>query len=159
MSDSEYQNMILCYYSDMEYFAAHLTKNRDDAKDLTQQTILKALQHKNKYKENKYIKSWLFVIMKNIFIDQKRKEKNTAFDYNVDDLIISEPENITTKLTLDEILVYLNKKYKSKIITPLILNAKGIKYEEISKEYNVNINTIKSRIKRVREDLRKRYNL
>jgi len=159
MSNAEYQNMILAYYKDLEHFAAHLTNNRDDAKDLTQQTYLKALQFKNKYKEHKCIKIWLSVIMKNIFIDQKRKEKNIKYDYDLDDLIISEPENITSKLTLDEIWVYLNKKYKEKMIMPLILNAKGIKHEEISKKYNININTIKSRVKRVREVLRKRYNL
>lgn len=48
-------------------FAKSLTHNEDEAKDLLQETSLKALSNKAMYDDSGSIKSWLYTIMRNLF--------------------------------------------------------------------------------------------
>ena len=47
-----------------------LTSNREEAKDLLQDTTLKALDNEEKYIDNVNFKGWVFTIMRNIFINK-----------------------------------------------------------------------------------------
>lgn len=49
-------------------FAKSLTHNEDEAKDLLQETSLKALSNKAMYDDSGSIKSWLYTIMRNLLI-------------------------------------------------------------------------------------------
>lgn len=53
--------------------AMRLTRNVNDAQDLTQNTILKALRFHSKFKEGTYIKAWLLTILRNTFINEYRQ--------------------------------------------------------------------------------------
>lgn len=64
------------YFQDVYYFLLSLSKNKHIAEDLTSQTFFKALNNKSKIDENKSIKSYLFTIAKNLYIDQVRKDKS-----------------------------------------------------------------------------------
>lgn len=59
-------------------FAFMLTSNRDDAYDLLQDTTLKALDNEAKYVENTNFKGWVFTIMRNIFINNYRRQARSA---------------------------------------------------------------------------------
>ena len=50
-----------------------LTANREEAKDLLQDTTLKALDNEDKYIDNVNFKGWVFTIMRNIFINNYRR--------------------------------------------------------------------------------------
>ena len=52
-------------------FAKSLTHNEDEAKDLLQETSLKALSNKAMYDDSGSIKSWLYTIMRNLFLNLK----------------------------------------------------------------------------------------
>src|SRR3954470_12801802 len=54
-------------------FAMKLTQNVDDAEDLVQDTMLKALANQDKFQEGTNLKGWLYTIMKNIFINKYRR--------------------------------------------------------------------------------------
>ena len=53
-------------------FAKSLTHNEDEAKDLLQETSLKALSNKAMYDDSGSIKSWLYTIMRNLFLNCRR---------------------------------------------------------------------------------------
>ena len=59
-------------------FAYMLTSNRDDANDLLQDTMVKALDNADKYVENTNFKGWVFTIMRNIFINNYRRIARSA---------------------------------------------------------------------------------
>ena len=63
---------LLGIQNQMLNFAYSLTMNKDDAKDLTQETFVKALTNKEKFAENTNLKGWVFTIMRNVFINQYR---------------------------------------------------------------------------------------
>ena len=54
-------------------FAYMLTSDKEEAKDLLQDTTLKALDNRDKYIDNINFKGWLFTIMRNIFINNYRR--------------------------------------------------------------------------------------
>ena len=57
----------------LEYYAYSLTNNRDDAKDLVQDTFLKALIYRDKFEDNTNLKAWTYTIMRNTFINNYRR--------------------------------------------------------------------------------------
>ena len=59
-------------------FACQLTANRDEARDLLQDTTLKALSNEDKYVDNVNFKGWIFTIMRNIFINNYRQTVRQA---------------------------------------------------------------------------------
>ena len=64
------------YFNDIYRFLLSLCRNHHTAEDLVQETFLRAYLHVENY-DNESIKSWLFTVAHNAFIDYYRKEKRT----------------------------------------------------------------------------------
>ena len=86
-------------------YAKSLTKYLGDAQELTQATLLKALEREEKQFDGKHLRAWLRKIMLNTFKDQLRKKKpNTFTDSNIENPTINdqsasaETESILTDL-------------------------------------------------------------
>ena len=58
----------------------------EDAKDLLQETFVKAISYRDKFADNTNLKAWTFTIMKNTFINNYRRNQkvNTTFDHTDD---------------------------------------------------------------------------
>ncbi|MCQ2321926.1 MAG: RNA polymerase sigma factor, partial [Bacteroidales bacterium] len=69
MSTAEFNLSLVSLQGFLEGHARQLVGNADAAKDLTQETFLKALIYKDKFSENTNLKAWLYTIMKHIFIN------------------------------------------------------------------------------------------
>jgi RNA polymerase sigma-70 factor (ECF subfamily) len=69
-------NLVVAKHSDLlRPFAISLTKDNDDALDLCQETMLRALMYRDKYQLGTNLRAWLFTIMRNTFINQYRRDK------------------------------------------------------------------------------------
>ena len=86
MTTIEFNSSLTSLQKSLETFAKQLTGNEDDAKDLTQETFLKALIYRDKYVNHNNFKAWVYTIMKNIFINNYRRTKkaNTIIDQSED---------------------------------------------------------------------------
>lgn len=150
--------------SNMLNYALTLTTNRDEAKDLTQETTLKALSNIDKYYDNVNFKGWVFTIMHNLFINNYRRvvRTQTILD-NSDSLYqlnmpqesgFDSPEGSFTYHEIMNVLDTFNDDYK----TPFSMYFTGFKYDEIAKSLNLPLGTVKSRIffarKRLQEILK-----
>ena len=82
MTAFEFNSQILKYSQPLQYFAKSLTSNNEEAKDLLQDTMLKAMTYKDKFAEKTNLKAWLYTIMKNTFINNYRRKAraNTIMD-------------------------------------------------------------------------------
>ena len=87
MTAIEFNYQLTNLSDNLERFALSLTANKEDAKDLLQETFAKAISYRDKFADNTNLKAWTFTIMKNTFINNYRRatKANTTFD-STDDL-------------------------------------------------------------------------
>ncbi len=152
MSTTEFNQLVLVNYDFLKPFAFNLTKDNEDAKDLIQETLFKALANRDKYNWGTNIKAWMFTIMRNIFINDYRKKSKyqVVSDTSDNDFLINFKQSNTG---MDgESSVSLKELYKAVydlpeiFRTPFQLYFEGYKYHEISELLKEPLGTIKSRI-------------
>lgn len=138
--------------SNLLNFAYLLTSNRDDAYDLLQDTTLKALDNEDKYVDNVNFKGWVFTIMRNIFINNYRKvvRSATVIDQTEDLYHLNLPqesglETPEGSIAAGEISEAINS-FSDDYRIPFSMHVAGYKYNEIAKEMNLPLGTVKSRI-------------
>ena len=143
--------------------AQRLTKkNHHQSEDLVQETLLKALDKKHLFKEGE-LKAWLYVILFNTFRTRWRNNRReVSLDENLEDV-----DNLSFKnnyyippsqlsyIELNDVFSLI-KNMSSDKQDILALCFEGLSYEEISKVLNIPMGTVKSRISRIRDELRKK---
>jgi len=132
-------------------FAYKLTKNSEDAADLYQETALRALKNKDKFKPGTNFKAWSFTIMKNIFINDYRKKmrKNTIIDSTDNMYFINSGVQVQNHAETNILMKELRKMVSSleeSLRIPFLKHYAGFKYQEIAEELELPLGTIKSRI-------------
>jgi RNA polymerase sigma-70 factor (ECF subfamily) len=75
MGSNEFILEITSLQSTLRAFTRRFTTDHDESLDLVQETLLKALRYRDKFREGTNLKGWLFTIMRNTFINEYRKEK------------------------------------------------------------------------------------
>ena len=169
MSTIEFYTLIMKEQRLLNSVAMKLTMDPDDAKDLIQDTILKAIKYKDKFMSSTNLKGWLCVIMKNTFINSYRRSvrKNTligqSFDLAKDEMQSSMYSNTTdAQINYKEILKVIDL-LKDEFKLPFMRYVDGYKYKEISEELDLPLGTVKSRIfiarKELIEHLKNEYSL
>lgn len=146
MSVQEFNSLVLRNTDGLTPFAITLTKNHEAAKDLFQETLCKAFTYREKYEPGTNIKAWLFTIMRNIFINDYRRNirKLQVMDVYGQSLNFS-PELSDVSIRIKEIntaLYNLPAIFKR----ACFLYLHGYKYQEIALVLNEPLGTIKSRI-------------
>src|ERR1035437_3468903 len=159
MTQHEFNNNIIELKSSLQRFAMNLTKNHDDALDLVQDTYYKAIFYKDKFADNTNLKSWIFTIMRNTFINNYNRnfKHNTIFDKTEDSYYLNQiHDNVhyspESNYGEGEILIAI-ESLNSTIRIPFKMHVEGYKYREISKKLELNIGTVKSRIFLARKKL------
>jgi RNA polymerase sigma-70 factor (ECF subfamily) len=143
-------------------FAFNLTKNREETEDLIQDTFYRALSNKEKFAEGTNIKAWLFTIMRNIFINNYRKnqKRNTVNDSSDNQYLLNSTREIERNGSERAFLAEdINKAMAgvSKDFTePFMMYYTGFKYQEIADKLGLPLGTVKSRIFFARKELQER---
>ena len=73
-NDQAFSSEIQVLLPDLTRFARVLTRNEDDAYDLVQDCVERALVKQALYQTGTSLKSWLFTLMRNLFVSQKRRQ-------------------------------------------------------------------------------------
>jgi RNA polymerase sigma-70 factor (ECF subfamily) len=137
------------------------TTDHDESLDLVQDTILRALMYKDKFRQNTNLKGWLFTIMRNTFINQYRKNKlSRTLRATSRELASLNPEEHHTFNKPAENYEYQEvwKKIHSlndDLLIPFEMHACGYKYHEIAAHQNIPLGTVKNRIFHARQKIKK----
>lgn len=157
MSTQEFNTMVVANADGLKPFAITLTRDHEAAQDLYQETLFKALAHKDKYQPGTNIRAWLCTIMRNIFInDYRRNERKHQI---IDTLRYVEHQN-SYSLNAER-NVRLKEIHSAIHNLPIIfknacvLYLQGYKYNEIALALDEPLGTIKSRIHFARKLLQK----
>ena len=163
MASAKFQTNLMSLQSNMLNFAYMLTSNHDDAYDLLQDTTLKTLDNEDKYTEGTNLKGWVFTIMRNLFINNYRRVSRAATVVDTTDneyLINISAETVQESpegtFTASEITAAINS-FSDEYRIPFSMHVAGYKYEEIAKEMNLPLGTVKSRIFAARKRLQERF--
>ena len=91
-----FQTDIINFSATLRPFAYNLTKDMEEAKDLVQETVFKALRYKDKFNEGTNLKAWMFTIMRNIFINNYRKnqKRNTVTDTSDNQYLLNSTKEV-----------------------------------------------------------------
>ncbi|HFA51129.1 MAG TPA: RNA polymerase sigma factor [Bacteroidetes bacterium] len=151
-----------CHFENLQHkllpFAYRLTNNLEDAKDLIQETAMRAFNNKEKFEAGTNFRAWMTTIMRNTFINIYRKKKNRATTSEPADSYVFVNENHAcdnaahsniTMTELHSIMNGLDNIYRK----PFLLFFEGYKYEEIAQAMDLPIGTVKSRIFFARQKL------
>ena len=168
-----FDTLITRYSGDIYSLLYRMTEDAEEASDLTQETFLSALKAIRTFRGESELKTWLFRIAlnhsRNRFRWWKRRKRSETVSLDrpvgdgtatVSDMIADEgesPEQVVLRLERQERLtVALNglpEIFREAIV---LCDIEGFGYEEIARALGINIGTVKSRLARGREQLRKR---
>lgn len=157
MSTTDFTNKLLDMQTRLQMYAYKLTSNADNAKDLLQDTMLKAFANKDKFTDPANFTSWVYTIMKNTFINSYRRTVKSNEIFNKNEIM----QNLTTassemsqeaESSMNEIIGKV-EKLEDDYRQPFKMYTEGFKYKEIADELNIPIGTVKSKIFFARQKL------
>ncbi|WP_293936364.1 MULTISPECIES: RNA polymerase sigma factor [unclassified Sphingobacterium] len=146
----------------LKNFASQFTSDPEIKNDLIQDTMVNALKSIEKLMHNPKVGSWLYVIMRNIYINHYRKTKRTEnYHHEYASLAMNESTSTnasTTKFILDDIQKALSQLSQENYeIFNMFLE--GFKYYEIAEYMQMPEGTIKTRIHFIRKTMKKQLSV
>ncbi len=157
-----FQTDIINFSATLRPFAYNLTKDMEEAKDLVQETVFKALRYKDKFNEGTNLKAWMFTIMRNIFINNYRRKvkQNTIVDTSDNQYVINSSPIVArndgeNKMVMKDITNAI-EVLQDEVKVPFMMHFEGFKYQEIAEELALPLGTVKSRIFFARKELKKK---
>jgi len=161
MTEKQFNNELLAMRDKLWYDALSLTSDHENAKDLLQDTFLKALIHRDKFVHNTDFKAWTYRIMQYTFINNYKRNIRTKkiFDKsNVDFRLLFSNDNLYPSpdsfFSFKEILNCINT-LENEYRLPFTMFLDGYTYKELTDYFKLNVGTLKSRIFFSRKKLKK----
>jgi RNA polymerase sigma factor (sigma-70 family) len=162
MTATEFTLQIAGLRGTLQTFTRRFTNDREESHDLVQDTMLKALIYKDKFRQDTNLKGWLFTIMRNTFINNYRRTQRarTSNDTTKDLYFLNVEEEHTfnrpqESMEFKEIWRNVND-IKEELLIPFKMYTSGYKYHEISEHLSIPIGTVKNRIFHARKEIQKR---
>ena len=149
-------SLVIEHYQWIMQSAFKYCRNRMDAEDLAEETILKILTNKHNYDGNKPFKPWCSVIMLNTYITAYNHDSLIRFDD--EDKAKNEVSVFDTEQQVrsSEMLGIIDTcRLKSCSVDCVMMYADGYSYDEIAYSMSIPVGTVRSRISYGRDMLRK----
>lgn len=155
LSNSFFEQLVKAYASDLFRYAFWLSKDRDTAEDLVQETFSRAWKAIDNLKDEKAAKAWLITILRRE--NARRFEKYQPELVEVEDELMAdkvqyEPDEKTERQLLYQAILSLEPQFKE----PLLLQVQwGFSGEEIAEQLGLKLATVNTRLFRAREQLKR----
>lgn len=155
------QWLVQRYEPTVQRFARHMMGNEQDAHDIAQETMVKALKNLHRYNDNWRFSTWLISIARNTCIDEFRKRKRRSYD-EPPDVVDTSPSPLELASQqrraerLRQALETIPPLYREVLI---LYHFEHLKYQEIADLLNIPIGTVMNRIFRARRKLRSAYDV
>jgi RNA polymerase sigma-70 factor (ECF subfamily) len=148
------RNSLIAEMSSLRAFGVSLCGDRDRADDLVQETLFKAWNHLDSFREGTNMKAWLFTILRNTYFSERRKRRREVEDadgsYAAKLATLPEQHGHMDMQDFRNALVHLPADQREALI---LVGAAGFSYEEAAAISGCAVGTIKSRVNRARNRL------
>lgn len=151
---TSFNDLLLEQVPSLRAFARSLARNHAAADDLVQETLLKAIDNRDKFQDGTNMRAWLFTILRNNFYSGYKKTTREVEDPEGD-----LAESLSVKPDHDGRLQYAEfQKAFSQLSAErreaiTLVGALGLTYEEAAQTCDVAVGTMKSRVGRARAEL------
>lgn len=163
--ETAYAELMSIYQKPVYHIILKMIRNVDDAEDLTMEAFAKAFKNLSKYKKDYTFSTWLFRIATNNTIDFIRKKKldtlsiNSTYtndngdsvDMDITDKNLTPVEEAIKGQKIELVRMFVSKlpaKYQRLV---KLRYFQELSYDEIAKELDVPLGTIKAQLHRARE--------
>lgn len=169
-SAEAFEQLVVKYQTPIYRLCLRMTGNPEDAADLTQESFLKAWRALDTFRFGSGFSTWLFRLASNTCLDHLRAQKRrpvlplTLEDNDGEEMTLDPPDSAPTpeeallaseeQERLNQALAQLDPGQRH-ILTLRVVN--DLSYTEIAEILEIKEGTVKSRIARARDALRKKY--
>jgi RNA polymerase sigma-70 factor (ECF subfamily) len=166
MSTATFSQAALEHLDSLYGYALILTRDQTAAEDLVQETYLRAVRAFGQLTPNSNLKGWLFVIMRNAWLNQLRHNRSGPRFVELDDEELGFV-HLNDRLSEDPHVVYLRKLEREQIRVAIadlpelyreiivLRDLEGFSYQEIATMLECPAGTVMSRLGRARAKLRR----
>jgi RNA polymerase sigma-70 factor (ECF subfamily) len=142
-------------------YSRALTRDTQRADDLVQDTLLRALMKQDRWEPGTNLRAWLFTLMHNQYVNNVRRANREAGTIDIDDVSASlvattDPTASRQLYELERALGQLAAEQREVI---LLVGLEGFSYEDAAKILAVPVGTVRSRLSRGREALRRQFGI
>jgi len=148
-------------FSPMVYSVAlGVLNNTEDSQEVTQDVFVKIYHQLKNFRFDASLKTWIYRVTINTALNYRKKRAHRENQVNMDEATMDhfQESNAKPEITdqeehqqvIQKLLSHLNPDQRTCII---LRNMEGLTYEEIAQTLRININTVRTRLKRAREKL------
>ena len=154
---TEFARLLEAQLPRLRRYARALTRDPSRADDLVQDTLVRALDKQHLYQDGTNLRAWLFTLMHNQHVNNARRNVREGDSLDVDTVAahlvaVTDPTASRQLRELDEAIGKLAMEQRQVI---LLIGLEGMSYEEAAAILDVPIGTVRSRLSRGREALRR----
>jgi RNA polymerase sigma-70 factor, ECF subfamily len=154
---TEFARLLEAQLPRLRRYARALTRDPSRADDLIQDTLVRALAKQHLYQDGTNLRAWLFTLMHNQHVNNARRNVREDNSLDVDTVAahlvaVTDPTASRQLRELDEAIGKLAMEQRQVI---LLIGLEGMSYEETATILDVPIGTVRSRLSRGREALRR----
>lgn len=151
---SDLQKELALLVPNLRAFARSLCGNADQADDLVQETLVKAWRSRGTFAPGSNLKAWLFTILRNTFLSERRKRKFEVHDTDGKlAMQLSVKDNQSGHMDLLDFAKAFARLPEEQREALILVGAEGFAYEDAALMCGCAVGTIKSRVNRARVKL------
>jgi len=135
-------------------FGRTLTGDVEQAEDLAQDTVLQAWRCRDHFRPGTNLRAWLSTILRNRFYSTQRRRKWRAeYDQEIIERTLVAPDDPSANVELDDVRRALAMLPDFQREALILVGAGGMAYEEVAEIMGCPVGTVKSRVRRARDEL------
>jgi RNA polymerase sigma-70 factor (ECF subfamily) len=150
----EFQSELTKLLPNLRAFARSLTRSADQADDLVQEALVKAWRNWQQFAPDSNLKAWMFTILRNAHLSERRKRKNEVQDVDGEFAaqlgVKPEQPGHMDLLDFQAAFAQLLPEHREALV---LIGAEGFSYEEAALMCGCAVGTMKSRVNRARTKL------
>lgn len=158
MSDDTFHQQLTDHLTALRRYAFVLTRSPDEAEDLLQDCLAKAMASAGQWRPGSDLKAWLFRILYTCHVSRRRRQQvrlRSVTSLEAEMAEPSQPPDQLARLEAARVVAKLETLPEGQRQAILMVAVEDLKYEDAARRLGIPIGTFMSRIARGREALRR----